>query len=130
MDDRPRALIIDDYPDIAEMLAQVISRAGFQTEVAHSATEALKAANELRFDLILSDIGLPEMNGYELAEELRKLPQYRNVPMISISGFHMYADRERALQAGFNAHLVKPVSPPALLELVSRLQRQMNWKKV
>lgn len=124
MDGKPRALIVDDVPDIAELLSLYLQRKGFQTSVASSAAKALNAARAEQFDVVISDIGMPEMNGYELAEALRKLPEHRDTIMIAITGYSMYEDRERALAAGFDAHLVKPISPTVLTDLLTRLSRQ------
>lgn len=118
-----RALVVDDEPSINELLAIFLQRLGYQTVRASSAAEALEAARAERFDLILSDIGMPQMNGYELAEALRKLPEYRCVPMIAVTGYALYDDRQRSLQAGFNHHLAKPVDPQLLKTVINRLHR-------
>ncbi len=120
--EKPRALIVDDAPDVTEMLALFLQYAGYETVMAFSAQEALDEASETRFDVIVSDIGMPGMNGYELAEALRRLPDYGDVPLIAVTGFSAFDDRGRAIQAGFNAHLTKPVNPASLLELIQRLR--------
>jgi two-component system cell cycle response regulator DivK len=103
------------------MFALFLQNAGYQATVTHSAAEALDAAKATQFDLILSDIAMPVMNGYELAEALRSLKNYRKVPMVSVSGFDMYDDRERSREAGFNAHLSKPVNPQTFNRLIEKL---------
>lgn len=124
MSDSLHALIVDDNPDITELLAMFIRRLGFQPVMAYSAAEALAAARGQHFDLILADIGMPQMNGYELAEELRRMPEYKTVPMIAITGYALYDDRARALSAGFDYHLTKPVSPDMLASIIKRLSRK------
>jgi CheY-like chemotaxis protein len=120
---KPRALIVDDAPDIVEMLGLLMRRAGYTVVTASSAPDALKVAQEdVLFDVVVSDIGMPGMTGYELAEALRALPDYVSVPMVALTGFAMYADRERALEAGFNAFLTKPVNPTTLVELIEQLR--------
>ena len=119
---KPYALVVDDVADVTEMLATFLRHAGYNVVTADSAFEALRAARGQHFDVIVSDIGMPEMNGYELAEAVRTLPDYYAVPMIAVTGFTMYDDRERAIQSGFNAHLTKPINPMALLELIERLR--------
>jgi CheY-like chemotaxis protein len=121
-EDKPRALVVDDVPDVTEMLALFLQHAGYETVTAFSAQEALRVAREARFDVIVSDIGMPGMNGYELAAALRGLPDYTDVPMIAVTGFSAFDDRGRALQSGFDAHLTKPVNPASLLELIQRLR--------
>lgn len=121
---RPRrALVVDDAPDVTEMLAMVMRHAGYEVTMAFSGSGALDAANREHFDVIVSDIGMPGMNGYELAAGLRALPSYRNVPLVAVTGFAMYADRDRALQSGFNAYLSKPINPLDLIEVIERLRR-------
>lgn len=120
---RPRALIVDDAPDVTEMLALFLQHAGYETVMAFSAPDALAAAREERFDVVVSDIGMPGMNGYQLAEALRSLPEYNTVPMIAVTGFSAFDDRGRAVQSGFNAHLTKPINPATLLELIQRLEK-------
>ena len=119
---KTRALIVDDAPDVVEMLAMLLRQAGYEVTTASSAPAAITAAQEESFDVVVSDIGMPGMSGYDLAEALRALPDYKGVPMIALTGFAMYADRKRALEAGFNAYLAKPINPPALIELIERLR--------
>ena len=119
---RPRALVVDDAPDVTEMLAMFLQHAGYEAVMAFSATEALETAQHEQFEVIVSDIGMPGMNGYDLAVALRALPQYCDVPMIAVTGFSMYDDRGRALKSGFNAHLTKPINPMALLDLIKSLR--------
>ena len=116
------ALVVDDAPDITTLLAHVLRRAGYDVTTAFSAPAALAAARTHSFDLVVSDIGMPGMDGYELATSLRALPAYRSVPMIAVTGFDQHGDRERALSAGFNAHLGKPLDPAKLTELIARLR--------
>jgi two-component system CheB/CheR fusion protein len=114
-------LVVDDAPDVTEMIALMMSYAGYQVSTAFSATEALDAARTHRFDAVISDIGMPGMSGYQLAEALRALPAYRTTPLIAVTGFSMYEDRERARDAGFDDFLNKPISPSALIDAVKRL---------
>jgi CheY-like chemotaxis protein len=116
-----RLLVVDDAPDVTEMIALMMSYAGYRVATAFSAAEALDAARTQRFDAIISDIGMPGMSGYQLAEALRALPAYRSTPLIAVTGFSMYEDRQRALSAGFDDFLNKPISPSALLDTVRRL---------
>lgn len=121
---RPRALVVDDAPDVTEMLALFLQHAGYETVMAFSAFAALDAARTEQFDVVVSDIGMPGMNGYQLAEALRNLPEYNTIPMIAVTGFSAFDDRGRALKSGFNAHLTKPINPATLLELIQRLEKQ------
>jgi CheY-like chemotaxis protein len=121
-DNRPRALVVDDAPDVTEMIATLLQHAGYHAVMAFSAAEALEAAQAEQFEVIVSDIGMPGMNGYDLAVALRALPEYRSVPLIAVTGFSMYDDRGRALASGFNAHMTKPINPMSLLDLIKSLR--------
>src|SRR5215204_3183663 len=112
------ALVVDDNPDITDMLAAVLRHAGYTVSTAHSAPDALTMALARHFDVVVSDIGMPGMTGHELAGALRALPEYRAVPIIAVTGFDMYDDRERSAAAGFSAHLSKPIDPLALTKAV------------
>jgi CheY-like chemotaxis protein len=122
--DEPKghALVVDDVPDVTDMLSVLLMHAGWEVVTAASAAAALAAAREAQFDIIISDIGMPMMNGYELARTLRSQPGYEKVPMVAVTGYSMFDDRERSLAAGFNAHLTKPIEPHVLLDLIETLR--------
>src|SRR5215212_8516837 len=112
------ALVVDDNPDITDMLAAVLRHAGYTVSTAHSAPDALTMAVARHFDVIVSDIGMPGMTGHELARALRAMPEYHSIPMVAVTGFDMYDDRERSAEAGFSAHLSKPIDPLALTRAI------------
>lgn len=116
-----RVLVVDDAPDVTELLAIMMSHAGYEVAMAFSATEAFDAARADHFDAIISDIGMPGMNGYQLAEALRGLPGYESTPLIAVTGFTHFEDRERARRAGFDDFLHKPINLSDLLNAVRRL---------
>lgn len=116
------ALVVDDVADVTDMLSVLLEQAGWEVVTAESAFAALAAARQEKFDIIISDIGMPIMNGYDLARTLRTEPGYERVPMVAVTGYSMYDDRERSLAAGFNAHLTKPVEPHVLLDLIENLR--------
>ncbi|HKZ80327.1 MAG TPA: response regulator [Pyrinomonadaceae bacterium] len=115
------ALVVDDVADVTEMLSVLLTHAGYEVNAAGSAEAALQAAREKHFDIIISDIGMPEMNGYELAAAIRALPGYEAVPMVAVTGYSMFDDRERSLRSGFTAHMTKPIEPRLLLDLIEQL---------
>lgn len=117
-----RALVVDDAPDVTEMLAMLLRYAGYDVVTVFSAKDALETARGEGFNVVISDIGMPGMNGYELAQELRALSEYQTTPMVAVTGFAMYDDRDRALESGFDAFLTKPVNPMDLIDLIKRLQ--------
>ena len=116
-----RALVVDDVADVTEMLSVLLTHAGYEVMTASSAAAALSLAKEGHFDVIISDIGMPQMNGYELARAVRELSGYEAVPMVALTGYSKFDDRQRSLDAGFNAHLTKPIEPRELLDLIDQL---------
>lgn len=118
---RRRALVVDDVADVTDMLKVLLTHAGYEVMTAGSAMAAIDAARSDHFDIIISDIGMPQMNGYELAQAVRELPGYQSVPMVALTGYSKFDDRQRSLNAGFNAHLTKPIEPRELLDLIEQL---------
>lgn len=116
-----RALVVDDVLDVLDMLRVLLAQAGFDVVTANSAPAAISAARDHLFDVIVSDIGMPGMNGYELARTLRALPGYEAVPMVAVTGYSEFDDRGEALSAGFTAHMTKPIDPQSLLDLLESL---------
>lgn len=115
-----RVLVVDDNADAADTLADVLAELGYDVCVAHDGPSALALAPGFRPEVALLDIGLPEMDGYELARRLRHLPgMCDELRLIAITGYGQEGDRQRAMEAGFAAHLVKPVALEGLVRAVS-----------
>lgn len=116
----PRAvLIVDDNRDAADSLAGLLTVLGLHSMAAYTAADALRAVQGTSFDAAVIDLGMPEVDGYELAQRLRGLSAGAPRTLIALSGWGQAADRERASAAGFDAHLVKPADMPRLLALLS-----------
>ncbi|HEX4498508.1 MAG TPA: ATP-binding protein, partial [Thermoanaerobaculia bacterium] len=111
-----RVLVVDDNLDAAELLATSVQMMGHLARVAHDGPAALQLAAELRPDVALLDIGLPVMDGYELARHLRALPGLESIRLIAVTGYSQEADRAEAAAAGFERHLVKPIRLEQLRE--------------
>jgi two-component system CheB/CheR fusion protein len=116
-----RILVVDDNEDSAESLAMLLQLTGHEVRTAHSGPEALAAAEEHRPDLVFLDIGMPGMNGFEVASRLRQQPETRNVLLVAMTGWGQEEDRRRSKEAGFDQHLVKPLDPRDLEELLARV---------
>src|SRR3989440_7954005 len=116
-----RVLLIEDARDTLDMLRIAFEARGYVATACESSEEALRVAEAERFDIIVSDIGLPHIDGYELLGRLRRLPHLRGVPALALTGYARQRDAEAALEAGFDAHVPKPVDPSALAEQVGRL---------
>ncbi len=113
-----RVLVVDDSDDILELVSTFLRHEGYEVMAAHDAPSALRLAPEFHPNVAVLDIGLPAMDGYELAQQLRVELGDEAPKMIAMTGYGQEADRERARRAGFAIHLVKPVDPKALLESV------------
>ena len=118
-----RILIVDDNRDAAEMLAAALETIGFATVVAHDGLAGLERAGRELFDAALVDIGLPVMDGYELAARLKELPGGDALLLIAVTGYGQDSDRRRTAAAGFHHHLVKPVDVDALAGVLATLQQ-------
>jgi PAS domain S-box-containing protein len=113
-----RVLVVDDNRDAAESLGKLLSLLGAQVQVVFSGEEALEAVRVEKPVAILLDIGMPEMNGYDVAREIRSDPENRDITLIALTGWGQEQDRRRSQDAGFDHHLVKPVNSASLLELL------------
>ena len=112
---RRRVLVVDDNRDAASMMAMLLELHGHDVFVAHDAERALEAARANTLDVAVLDIGLPGVDGYELARRLRQQDGTRHLRLIAVTGWGQAGDRARASEAGFNAHLTKPTEPELLL---------------
>jgi CheY-like chemotaxis protein len=116
-----RILIVDDKATSRELLRTVLERDGYSIVEAADGGEALQKARGENPDLILLDLQMPVLNGYEVLTELRQDSRYRTLPIIALTASAMQGDREKALAAGFTAYLTKPVTLAHLREIVQRL---------
>lgn len=122
-----RLLVVEDHPDTLGTLTRLLTRRGYIVRTAASLAESLEVARGYEFDLLISDIGLPDGRGTELLEQFFALYGWRP-PAIAMSGFGMDDDVERSQQAGFSEHLTKPVEFSALQEAISRLASRQSAK--
>jgi len=116
-----RALVVDDNADAAELVVEILRAMGHDARAATDGRSALEVAAALHPDLALLDIGLPVMDGYELAAHMRRLPGLSSMRLVAITGYGQDSDRLRSREAGFDAHLVKPVSIHALAQVIADL---------
>jgi CheY-like chemotaxis protein len=118
-----RILVADDNADSAEALAVLLRLAGHEVRTAQDGDEALALAKGFRPDVALLDIGMPRTNGYDLARLLRAEPWGKDILLIAETGWGQEEDRRRTREAGFHAHLVKPVDSTQLMEMLSSLRQ-------
>ncbi len=126
MEDSPRSarriLVVDDNEDAAMTMAMLLKMKGSETELAHDGLDAIEKAASFRPDVILLDIGLPKMDGYDACREIRKQPWGSAITMIALTGWGQDDDRRKSMEAGFDLHLVKPVAPATLMKMLGEGQ--------
>lgn len=116
-----RLLVVDDNRDAASSLGMLLKTMGNSVRLAHDGDEAVTAACEFRPQVVFLDIGLPKMNGYEVARCIRKEPWGKEIVLIAVTGWGQEEDRRKSQEAGFDQHMIKPVDPSALMELLAGL---------
>jgi CheY-like chemotaxis protein/two-component sensor histidine kinase len=128
---RCRVLVADDNHDSASTLSKMLDILGYETHTAHDGPTTLEAAAEFRPDVLLLDIGMPKMNGYDVARRLREQPWGREVVLIAVTGWGQPEDKQRTHEGGFDHHLVKPVEPTALARLLASVaRRRAPWRRL
>jgi CheY-like chemotaxis protein len=124
-DSRPasslRIVVIDDHPDAADMLQALVQRSGHQARAAYDGKSGLKLVDELSPDVVFVDIGMPNINGYEVARTLRRFPGHQSLRLVAVTGWGQLQDKQRAIDAGFDEHLTKPITPEDIERVLSDL---------
>ena len=124
-----RVLVVDDDIDSAEMLATLLRLMGHSVRMAHDGIEAVRVASEFQPDAVLLDISLPRMDGYEAAQHIRGQHGGSDVLLLAITGWGEAEDHLRSKKAGFDHHLVKPVDPSSLHELLGSADRSRDSRR-
>jgi CheY-like chemotaxis protein len=117
-----RLLVVDDNRDAAEIMSMLLQMWGHEVAYAFDGPSALQTAEQWQPEAVFLDIGLPGMDGYEVAARLRELPHAKDAVLIAITGYGQDDDRLRSRRAGIDHHLVKPVAPDTLRSLIDSLQ--------
>jgi CheY-like chemotaxis protein len=118
---RRRILVVDDNHDAANTLAMILKLTGNESKTAHDGLEALEVAEKFRPDLILLDIGMPKLNGYDTARRIRQQPWGKHITLVALTGWGQDDDRRKSQEAGFDVHMVKPIDPKDLEKLLATL---------
>ena len=116
---RFRILVVDDNHDSAMSLAMMLSIMGHDTRTAHDGESAVTTAEDFLPEVVLLDIGLPKLNGYEVAQRIRETPWGKSMFLIAVTGWGQEDDKRRAQEAGFDHHFTKPADPEALETLIA-----------
>jgi two-component system, chemotaxis family, CheB/CheR fusion protein len=119
-------VVAEDNADTREMLCAILSQAGLSCHGAADGPEALRLIDQVSPAVVILDVGLPHMDGLEVARRIRASRRHRNVQLIALTGYGQASDRQATRQAGFDHHLVKPVHPADLLALLARLQGPLS----
>lgn len=121
-----RVLVLEDSPDTRELLGLLLRSYGCEVALAADVSQGLRLAAETKPELILSDIGLPEADGYEFIQRLRDSGEFAHTPVIALTGYAMESDRQRVTEAGFDLHLSKPIDPELLLAAIHKLRARQT----
>jgi CheY-like chemotaxis protein len=119
-----RVLVVDDNVDTAETLTMLLKESGHDVRMAHDGSTALEAALEYRPNVMLMDIGLPALDGFEVAKRIRQQPVLNDVVLVAMTGYGQESDRQRSLEAGFDHHLVKPTKFEKVQEILASLSEK------
>jgi PAS domain S-box-containing protein len=119
-----RILVVDDAPAAVQMLAGLLEKLGQEVRTAHSAAEALERVGEQLPEVVISDLAMPHVDGLELARRLRAIPAMRRAVLVALTGYSQESDKQRSKEAGFDHHLVKPVSLETLRTLLASLPKK------
>jgi len=116
-----RILVVDDSEDMRDLIQRLLERAGYRVVVAEDGQASLTQAKLHQPDLILMDLSLPDMDGWEAVRHLRKMPEFRTIPIIAVTAHVSPQEEERAMAAGCTAHIGKPFDTRVLLQSIARL---------
>ena len=118
-DIRRRILVVDDNVDSAESMAMMLELSGHDVAMAHDGAEAIELAKEFQPDVAFLDLGMPKLNGYEAARSIREQPWGRQILLVALTGWGQEDDKRRTREAGFDAHIVKPIDFADLEKLLA-----------
>lgn len=121
-----RILVVEDEPMVRDLVMTYLRMAGFEVIAAADGIEALRLAHSGQPDLVLMDMGLPKLNGWQTTHRLRSNPETAHLPIVALTAYALDEDRQRALNVGCNAFLAKPIDFPALLETIQSLINQQD----
>ena len=125
-----RVLVADDFPESAATLARLLSQDGNEVQIAQNGLDAFDVAEKFRPDVIVLDIAMPKLNGYEVARKIREQSWGEDMVLIALTGWGQKQDRQRTQEAGFDAHLTKPVNYDAIMEILVKLATSKEHKSI
>ena len=117
-----RILVVDDHRDAADTMADILELMGHEVKASYDGARAVEVAAGFRPHVVLLDIGMPRLDGYAVAARLRDQPETRSTVLVALTGWGRGADKRRAMEAGFDHHLTKPVDPADLQKLLAGIE--------
>ncbi len=124
-----RVLVVDDHADSADSLSLILTHLGHNVQTAYEGRTAIAIAHGFRPGVVFCDLGLPVMDGYEVARQLRDFPETRQAVLVALTGYGQEEDKKRSVTAGFDYHLVKPVSPESLQDVLNHTSTHANLRR-
>jgi CheY-like chemotaxis protein len=121
-----RVLVVDDNVDMVLSFSMLLKASGHDVQTAHDGPTAMQAALDYRPDVVLLDIGLPGLNGYEVAKRIRQNPVLKNAVLVAMTGYGQETDRQCSQEAGFDHHLVKPADFGKLQQILATVSEQVT----
>jgi CheY-like chemotaxis protein len=121
-----RVLVVDDNVDAADMLSALLAEFGCDVRAVYDGVSAVEAAASFRPEMVLLDLGMATVDGYEVCRRLRREPWGHDITIVAVSGWGQDDDRQRTTEAGFDGHLIKPVDPALLVEVVGALRSRVS----
>jgi two-component system CheB/CheR fusion protein len=121
-----KVLLVDDSPEVLETLVMLLEMEDADIQAFSDPFKALEAAEKATFDIIISDIGMPGMNGHELMQALRRLPNCATTPSVALTGYGTGQDVQQTLQSGFSCHIGKPVAYDVLIETLEKVGGELK----
>ncbi len=119
--ERKKILVVDDDKKNRYLISFLLKKNGFEIITAINGLEGIEAAKEQQVDLIIMDIKMPKMNGYEAIKRIRRLKKYKSIPIIALTSYAMLKDKEKAMKAGCTGYISKPITPETFTEEVKKL---------
>lgn len=116
---KPRILIVEDNPDNLELVSFLIQRAGFEALQASNGVQGVAVARQYKPDLVLLDLAMPDMDGWTMARTLKSDPATKSIPLVALTAFSLPGDRRRALEAGCDGYLTKPIHVATFIKEIS-----------
>ena len=126
--DNARVLIAEDNSVNQQVLSEILTHKGIEVDIAENGREAIDKIRENHYDLILMDVQMSVMDGYQATQEIRKMPEFTELPIIAVTAYALQSEKEDAIKAGMNGHISKPIDPAQLDEVLTKWLTIKNKK--